>query len=35
MKRIIIIGLVTLIVGGAVCGSYFLGHQRGYPWGNM
>jgi hypothetical protein len=30
MKRIIIIGIVSLIVCGAACASYLLGYQRGY-----
>jgi hypothetical protein len=30
MKRIIIIGIVSLIACGVAWASYFLGHQRGY-----
>jgi hypothetical protein len=30
MKRIFIIGIVSLVVCGAAAASYFLGYQRGY-----
>src|SRR2546425_11439999 len=30
MKRIIIVGILLLAVGGAVWCSYFVGYQRGY-----